>query len=77
MRRVEVYQLRPFSLPLFTQVRGINVLGIAIGLIAQAWLEEKANREEHGLPGPFPVVVVEEEGEDGEPRYRLEGRWNE
>ena len=39
---------------------------IAIGLIARAWLDEKANREEHGLPGPFPVRVVEEEVEDGE-----------
>jgi hypothetical protein len=39
---------------------------IAMRLIAEAWLDEKANREEHGLPGPFPVRVVEEEVEDGE-----------
>src|SRR5215218_6528918 len=39
---------------------------IAIELIAQAWLDKNANREEHGLPGPFPVRVVEEEVEDGE-----------
>jgi hypothetical protein len=39
---------------------------IAIRLIAEAWLDEKANREEHGLSGPLLFKIVEEEVEDGE-----------
>jgi hypothetical protein len=39
---------------------------IAIRLMAESWLDEKANREEHGLPGPSLFKIVAEEVEDGE-----------